>query len=184
MPMQAPSLYAGLLGPGWAGLPPIVRRLHEEGYATGHFTIRRGGGPLSALIGWVCRFPAAGEQVPTRLRVRRDGDTQHWERSFGNHPLATVQRALQGGLLGERFGPVECVFRLRAVEQGIAYEQVSACLCLGPWRLPLPRVLAPRIEGLATEAPQGMRVHVRIGAAFVGWLLTYDGLVNPEEEPA
>jgi hypothetical protein len=29
-----------------------------------------------------------------------------------------------------------------------------------------------------------MRVHVRIGAAFVGWLLTYEGLVNPEEEPA
>jgi hypothetical protein len=184
MPVQASSLYAGVLGPGWAGLPSRVRRLHEEGEATGLFTIRRGEGPLSTLLGWLCGFPAAGEGVPTRLRVRWDGEVQHWERSFDGHALATVQRAWRGGLLGERLGPMECVFRLRAVDQGIAYEQVSAWLCLGPWRLPLPRLLAPRIEGLATESTGGMRVSVKIGSALTGWLLTYEGLVNPEEESA
>jgi Domain of unknown function (DUF4166) len=184
MPVQASSLYASVLGPGWAGLPTRVRRLHEEGAATGHFTIRRGAGPLSTLLGWLCGFPAAGEGVPTRLRVRWDGEVQHWERSFGGHALATVQRAWQGGFLGERLGPMECVFRLRAVDQGIAYEQVSARLCLGPWRLPLPRLLGPRVEGLATEATGGMRVSVKIGSALTGWLLTYEGLVNPEEESA
>ncbi len=184
MPMQASSLYAGVLGSGWEGLPSRVRRLHEEGTATGRFTIRRGGGPLSALLGWLCRFPPAGEDIPTRLRVRRDGELQHWERRFGGHPLATVQRAWPGELLGERFGPMECVFRLRAVGQGISYEQVGAWLCLGPWRLPLPRLLAPRIEGLATESPEGMRVSVKIGSAFTGWLLTYEGVVNPEGESA
>jgi hypothetical protein len=182
MSMQAPSLYAGVVGPGWAALPSRVRRLHQEGHATGRFTIRRGGGPLSALIGWLCRFPAAGEDVPTRLEVRQAADGQHWQRSFGGHALETVQREWEGGLLGEQLGPVECVFRLHAREDGLAYEQVGAWLCLGPWRLPLPRVLAPRIEASATDAPEGMRVHVKVSAAFLGWLLTYEGLVRPEEE--
>jgi hypothetical protein len=181
MPAQVPSLYEGVLGPGWEGLPAIVRRLHQEGRFSGRFAIHRGEGLLSSVLGWLCRFPAAGRDVATRLVVRREGALQHWERSFAGHALATVQRAWEGARLGERFGPVECVFRLRAVEGGLTYEQVSACLCLGPWRLRLPRVLAPRIEGSATEAPQGMAVRVRIGTAFTPWLLVYEGLVWPEE---
>ncbi|HYH97627.1 DUF4166 domain-containing protein [Hyalangium sp.] len=180
--MQNSSLYAGVLGSRWAGLPPSVRRLHEPGGARGLFTIRRRAGPLSALLGWLSRFPAAGEQVPTRLVVRQDGAVQRWERSFGGHLLTTVQRAREGGLIGERFGPVECVFQLRPVEGGIAYEQVGAWLCVGPWRLSLPRVLAPRVEATATAASAGMRVQVKIGSALAGWLLTYEGLVSPEEE--
>ncbi|WP_224240471.1 DUF4166 domain-containing protein [Hyalangium gracile] len=180
-PMPAPSLYAGMLGAHWAGLPPVVRRMHEEGSATGRLTVRRGGGLLSRVIGWLCRFPAAGDAVPTVLRVQREGEGQRWERSFGGHRLVTWQRECARELLGERFGPVECVFRLRPVEGGLAYEQVGALLCLGSWRLPLPRLLAPRVEAMTLEAPRGMRVHVKIGAAVLGWLLTYEGLVNPEE---
>jgi hypothetical protein len=29
-----------------------------------------------------------------------------------------------------------------------------------------------------------MRVNVKIGSALTGWLLTYEGVVNPEEESA
>jgi hypothetical protein len=181
MPAQASSLYASVLGPSWEGLPPIVRRLHEEGRFHGRFAIHRGKGVLSALVGWLCRFPAASEDVATQLVVRREGALQHWERSFGGHALATVQRAWEGPLLGERFGPMECVFRLRVVEGGISYEQVGAWLCLGPWRLRVPRLLAPRVEGLAVEAAPDMRVRVRIGTAFTDWLLVYEGLVRPEE---
>jgi hypothetical protein len=180
--MPAPSLYAGVLGSGWAQLPSIVRRMHEEGRATGRFTIRRGSGPLPALIGWLLRFPSPGEGVSTRLEVQREGDGQRWVRSFDGHLLVTAQRAWEGGLLGERLGSVECVFRLRAVDGGIVYEQVKAWLCLGSWRLPLPRLLSPRIEAVTAPAPQGLRVHVKIGAALIGWLLTYEGLVSPEEE--
>jgi len=180
--MQGASLYEEVLGPRWSGLPSTVRRLHEPGCARGLFTIRRGSGPLSALLGWISRFPAAGEQVPTRLVVRQEGALQHWERSFGNHSLATVQRAREGGLIGEQLGPVECVFQLRSVEGGLAYEQIGAWLRVGPLRLPMPRVLAPRIEATATETPEGMRVHVTMGSAWAGWLLTYEGLVRPEEE--
>lgn len=181
MSTQAPSLYAGVLGAAWAQLPSLVRRLHEEGCATGRFTIRRAGGPLPAFAAWLGHFPPVGEEVPTRLMVRRDGAVQRWERSFGGHPLVTEQRAWEGGLLGERLGPVECVFRLRSMEGGIVYEQVGAWLCLGSWRLPLPRFLSPRVEAVTAAAPEGMRVQVKIGSALAGWLLTYEGVVNPEE---
>ena len=180
-PVSAPSLYMGVLGPDWERLLALVRRLHQEGGATGRFTIRRGQGVLASLLGWLCRFPAAGEDVPTRLLVRREGAVQHWERSFGGHTLASVQCAWEGGRMGERFGPVECVFQMRVVEGGLSYDQVGAWLCLGPWRLRLPRLLAPRVEGLAIESAQGMSVSVKIGSAFTGWLLTYEGHIQPEE---
>lgn len=181
MSTQPSSLYEGVLGAGWAQLPSIVRRMHEEGSATGRFTIRRAGGPLSALVGWLCHFPAAGEDVPTRLVVHRVGAVQRWERSFDGHGLVTEQHAWEGGLLGERFGLAECVFQLRAMEDGIVYEQVGTWLCLGPWRLPLPRFLSPRIEAVTAAAHEGMRAHVKIGLAWGGWLLTYEGVVSPEE---
>jgi hypothetical protein len=176
------SLYAGVLGPAWTRLPPLVRRLHREGRASGRFTIRRGPGVLAALAGWLCRFPPAGEDVPTRLVVRREGVGQRWERTFGTHALATAQRAREDGLLVEQLGPVECVFRLRAEGRGLLYEQVGAWLRLGPWSLPLPRLLSPHIQAEAVEASGGMLVHVRIGSALTGGLLTYEGLVTPEEE--
>ena len=74
---------------------------------------------------------------------------------------------------------MECVFQVRPVEGGIAYEQAGARLCLGPLRLPMPRVLAPRIEAVAIAVPEGMQVRVTIGSALAGWLLTYEGLVRP-----
>ncbi|HEX8701436.1 MAG TPA: DUF4166 domain-containing protein [Myxococcaceae bacterium] len=181
-PAQAPSLYASLLGPGWEALPAIVRRLHQEGSFRGRFTIRRGRGALSSVLSWLSRFPAAGENVDTRLVVRRDGALQHWERSFGGHLLTSVQCAREGSLMAERFGPLECAFRLRPVEGGLTYEQVSAWFCLGPWRLPLPRMFAPRVECTATEAPGGMAVHVRIGSGFTDWLLVYEGIIQSGEE--
>ncbi len=176
-----PSLYARLLGPDWERLPVRVRQLHGEGLARGHFTIQRGTGPLAALVGWVCRFPPAGARVPTRLAVRREGAGQRWERAFGAHALTTRQEVWRGERLVEWHGPVACVFRLCPEATGLRYEQVGAWLRLGPWRLPLPRLLAPRVEAWVTDAPEGMRVRVRIGAALVGALLVYEGQVQPEE---
>ncbi|ATB42981.1 hypothetical protein CYFUS_008460 [Cystobacter fuscus] len=181
--LEPPSLYARLLGPDWQRLPPRVRQLHSEGLARGRFHVRRAPGLLAALMGWLSRLPPAGEDVPTRLVVRREGATQFWERAFGGHALVTSQHAWPGGLLAERLGAVACVFRLRVESRGLRYEQVGAWVCLGAWSLRLPRLLSPRIEAEALDAPEGMRVHVRIGAPLLGPLLSYEGWVCPEETP-
>jgi hypothetical protein len=179
--MSTPSLYAHLLGPDWERLPERVRRLHTEGLARGRFTLRRGAGPLATLVGWLCRLPPAGEDVPTRLAIRRDGAGLRWERAFGAHALATHQHGVAGPRLVEWHGPIGCVFHVRAEGLGLRYEQVGTWVRLGPWRLGVPRALAPRIEALVTDTPHGMHVHVRIGAALVGPLLSYEGHVLPEE---
>ena len=85
--------------------------------------------------------------------------------------------------MAERMGPVECAFRLRPVERGLVYDFVGAWLCLGGLRLRLPRLFAPHIEGTTTEVPGGMHVRVSIRQALVGELLTYEGLIRPEESP-
>jgi hypothetical protein len=176
------SLYERLMGPAWSTLPAIVQRLHHEGSATGRFTIRRGQGLLCTVVGWLCRFPAPGEDVPTRLKVRRDGPVQHWERDFGGHALATAQWLRTEGVLVERLGPVECVFRLHASAQGLVFESVGAWLRLGPLRLRIPTLIAPRIDAATTALPDGMHVRVSIGMALTGGLLTYEGHVRPEEK--
>ncbi|MET0404616.1 MAG: DUF4166 domain-containing protein [Cystobacter sp.] len=178
-----PSLYAGLLGAEWEGLPLRVRQLHGEGLARGLFLVRRGPGWLIALVGALLRLPPAGEDVPTRLQVRSEGAEQSWERAFGAHALVTRQHVWPGGLLAERLGAVTCVFRLRAEGRGLRYEQVGAWLCLGPLRLRLPSALAPRIEAEALDSPEGMRVNVRIAAPLLGRLVSYEGCVLPEESP-
>ncbi len=177
-----PTLYASLLGTDWEELPAVVRRLHREGSATGRFRIRRGKGPLAAVAGWLCRFPTEGDDVPTRLVVRRDGPVQFWERAFNGHALVTAQRAWRDGLLAEQLGPVECVFRLRAVDGSLVFEPLGAWLRLGPWHVKLPRLLAPHIEAKASEVSEGMHVRVSIGSPLAGALLTYEGHVQPEEE--
>ena len=45
---------------------------------------------LLALLGRLCHFPAAGEEVPTWLVVPREGSGQCGERTVGAHALATA----------------------------------------------------------------------------------------------
>ena len=181
--MSSTALYAHLLGPDWERLPERVRRLHTEGLARGHFTLRRGPGPLAALVSWLLRLPPAGEDVPTRLAIRPHGEGLCWERAFGPHALVTHQHGAAGPRLVEWHGPIACVFRLSAEAAGLRYEQVEAWVRLGPWTWRVPRPLAPRVEARVTDSPEGMHVHVRLGAALVGTLLSYEGRVLPEETP-
>jgi hypothetical protein len=174
------DLYPTLLGPAWSALPAVVRRLHQEGRARGQVTIERGrSGPARALAR-LLGFPPAGENVPTLLAVERLGDEQVWSRSFGGHTMSSRQRRGAGGLLLERFGSLECRFRLRPTASGIDYDLVGAALVLGGLRLPLPRGLSP--QGAATTRAEGdaMGLDVSLTAPVLGRILRYHGRVRPE----
>src|SRR6218665_4179920 len=146
--MMAPetSLYARLLGADWERLPERVRRMHVEGRASGRFTIRRGPGLLAALVGGLCRFPPAGEDIPTRLAVHREGEGQRWERAFGPHALATRQHVWPGQRLVEGPRPPGGGFPPRPPGPGLRFEQVGAWLRLRPGDPPPPRLRSPPIH--------------------------------------
>ncbi len=97
--------------------------------------------------------------------------------------LASVQRAREGTLMAERFGPMECAFRLRPVEGGLTYEQVGAWFCLGPLA---PADASPVRASRRVHRQGGSRGHGGDGDALArrlaGWLLIYEGLIQPGEE--
>jgi Domain of unknown function (DUF4166) len=177
------SLYATLLGSSWASLAPSVRRLHQGGArARGRFRVRRGAGRLARLAAALLGMPPAGEGVALTLAVEPTPDGERWTRAFGERPLRTLQWR-RGALLVEAFGLVQCLFRLRADRGALVFEQVGALLGVGRFVLPLPRWLAPSVEGRAEPVDDDVRVDIRIRAPVVGLLVAYDGSVAPDPCP-
>jgi hypothetical protein len=97
-------------------------------------------------------------------------------RRFAGHDLVTLQYEEAAGVLAERWGPVECRFRLAARDGALVYRQLDARLCLGPLRLRLPGPLAPRVTG-AARGLDAERVHVdvAIDVPLFGALIAYRG---------
>jgi hypothetical protein len=177
-------LYERLLGEAWGEVDGPVRRLHERGSGPcgeGVFAVRRGNffaRSLARLFG----LPAGGDAVRVRLSVTQTegGAAERWHRTFEGRVFDTLQREGVGGLLAERAGPVELLFRLSVEGGALVYRQAGAALRIGPLRVPLPRRLAPRVEARETGADDGRGVNVCVSssAPLVGLMLTYEGLLS------
>ncbi|MDC0677187.1 DUF4166 domain-containing protein [Sorangium atrum] len=176
----APALYPALLGAAWAALAPPVQRLHAGGArARGRFRVRRGRGLAARLVAGLLRMPEAAEDVAVTLAVEPAGDGERWLRTFGARPLFSSQWR-SGDLLVEGLGLVQCWFRLRAEGGALVFEQVRSTLGLRRLGLPLPRWLAPRVEGRAGPLRDEVHVDVRIFAPVAGLLVAYEGRVAYE----
>jgi hypothetical protein len=148
------GLYPRLLGPAWDRLDQSVRSAHAEGttlQATGVLRVRHGPGRLTRLLLRAVHLPPPAEAVEVRLLVNRRGSVERWQRRFGAASLVTVQREGPDRLLIERLGVLEFRFRLAVVGGALVYRSVRLAVWLGPFRLPLPRRISPRI--LAREGP-------------------------------
>jgi hypothetical protein len=75
---------------------------------------------------------------------------------------------------------MEFRYRLERYDKAIVHHQLSAALRAGPWRLKLPRWLAPTVHGseTAVDAPNRMRVAVTVTLPMVGILVAYEGVVE------
>ncbi|WP_437605300.1 DUF4166 domain-containing protein [Sorangium sp. So ce834] len=179
-----PALYPTLLGSAWAALAPPVQALHGGGArARGRFRVRRGRGLAARLLAALLRMPAAAEDVLVTLAVERSGDGERWIRAFGGRLLCSSQWR-SGDLLVEALGPIQCWFRLRAEGGALVFEQARSTFGLRGFGLPLPRWLAPRVEGRAEPSRDEVRVDVRIFAPVAGLLVAYEGRVAGEERGA
>ena len=177
-----PRLYARVLGAQWMQLDERVRRFHDDGSGRprrGTFCIRRGRGVLARIAAVLFGFPRAGEAVATRLVVTAEttaaGACETWHRTFGERDFITRQWATADGLLGERHGCVELRLRLRAEDGALAFASTRTAFALGPLRLPLPRLFAPRVEARIAASDHGMQVRVALTAPLAGPMLEYEG---------
>ncbi len=176
------SLYAKFSDLDWNRVDPALRTLRlQEGESTleGRFRIVRGRG-MARGVGWILGLPPAGEEVPVRLHVEREGGREVWTRDFGGHELVTVQSLGAAGELVEGFGPLDVHLRLEVDEGGLHYRQVGCRLRLGRWRIPLPGWLTPRVEGneRVSKATDRLEVFVIISHALMGILVRYEGSLH------
>jgi len=171
------ELYPQLLGEAWWTLAEPVRRAHAVGEEKrGCFRVRQGAGWLARRLAQWSRLPRPAVAADTQLRIIHEGTGQRWERHFSGEAFTTRQWAEEGGRLVERFGAWELSFDLQVQEATLCYVQRAARLCLGAWRLSLPRACSPVVA--ATEAGDGptqVRVAVTVTLPLVGLLVAYDG---------
>ncbi len=176
--MTPRPLYRRVLGARFDALPEVLRRFHDApggGRARGTLRVERASGPLRNALASLLRLPKSGEHVSVMLEVAIEGDRERWVRHFEGRRLETVQWA-RGDLLMESFGPTAFSSALVVDESCLHYEFRRAWL-IG---IPLPRQLAPLVDGRADAGDGGWNLTVRIEAPFVGKLVQYQGWVEPE----
>lgn len=170
------------LGPdAWNRLPESIRRLHRGENAVGNGRVLGGETPFMRFLARLLGFPRPAESARISLRVEPEGRGEIWRRRFDGRGLATRVH-LRRGLFCESCRGVELSFALRAAAEGLRYEQRAAALAAGPFRLPLPAALAPRIEAHDEPGPVPSTVDFTVELTLWGRrLVGYAGTVTLEE---
>jgi hypothetical protein len=178
----AQDLYPSLLGPSWATLAFPVQRLHAASQsARGVFRVRRGQSLGARILAALLGMPKPADAVSVTLTIERTAHGERWIRRFGDQPLRTAQWR-RGELLVEAIGPTQCWFRLSVAEGALVFDHVKSAFGQRWFALPLPRWLAPRVEGRAEPSSESVLVRVFIYAPFFGLLVSYEGSVTLEAE--
>jgi Domain of unknown function (DUF4166) len=172
-----------LLGAVWDLLPAPLRTMHDgTRLAEGRAIVDRGRGVFARLVAWLVGFPPEGREVPVTVTFRAERGREHWQRAFGDgargHRFSSLQEEGRGRferLLCERFGP----FRFGLA---LVVDEDRLRLVLRGWSLfglPLPLILAPRIEA-HESAPDGrFHFYVEIAHPLSGLIVRYRGSLAP-----
>lgn len=182
-PRPPAGLYRQLLGDSWESLSHAVQRLHGVNtsvQAVGVFRVRHGKHCLARVLARLAQLPAAGEAVAMQLLVTARHHGEEWRRTFAGRPLISQQCERANGALVERVGAVELQFCLRVVNGGLAYHSTTVALCLGSWRVPIPRYLSPRVTAVETPVGVGEQIDVAVAIhlPWLGCLLAYEGILT------
>lgn len=174
-------LYPRALGDAWDALPEPLRACHDPSpslEAEGSFTVTRSRSWLARVVLALAGMPPAGRDVAVRLEVRALRDEQIWERDFAGFRMTTIQSLAPGGLMAERRGPLELLFRLDTEARALVYRPAGLRLRVGPLRIPLPSWCGPRVEVRAWCEPDEddvMHVRVSMSLPLLGEAITYGG---------
>ena len=175
-----PPLYRQVLGERFEALPPPVRRLHDfcrDSGARGEGRVERGRGWMARTVASVMRFPPEG-LWPLHVAFAERNGTERWTRDFGGHRFSS-ELSHSGPHLVESFGPLRFAFELPCGPEGLEMHirRWSA------FAIPLPLILAPRIEAREWEEDGRFRFAVAVALPLVGDVVRYSGWLVPIEDP-
>ena len=174
-------LYRRILGDAYATLPQPLQVMHDlkrELTATGVGSVERGRGLLARLAAAIVGFPPAGDDMAVEVAFRLQDGRELWQRNFAGQRFASTQEEGQGRsarLMCERFGAFS--FAMALVVEG---ERMR--LVMRRWSLlglPLPLVLAPRIDAYEYAEDGRFRFHVEISHPLTGLIVRYRGWLVP-----
>jgi hypothetical protein len=123
------------------------------------------------------RFPPEG-LWPLHVAFAEAEGVERWTRDFGGHRFASELSA-KGDRMVERFGPLRFAFDLPSDPEGLEMR-------LRGWSafgLPLPLLLAPRIEAREWEQEGRFRFAVSASLPLVGEIVRYTGWLVPLDSP-
>jgi hypothetical protein len=181
-PEAGEPLYRTILGSAFSGLPPRVQALHDDCVDrrwSGFAEVRRGRGPVAALVAALVGFPKAAPRVPVTVSFSMEKGAERWVRTFAGKSFSSVQSVGCGKdqhCLVERFGAAS--FALALVAEGDR-------LLLVPRRwsflgIPMPRFLLPTGSSFETERDGQFCFDVDITMPFVGLIVAYRGTLSPD----
>lgn len=187
------ALYPTLMGVDWSSLDIRLQSFHSGALprrGAGVFQVRHGERKPARALARLLRMPRQGQNVPAQLLVLDGGvaagetiAAEIWKRSFGDQELISLQYANSKGLLAERFGLIELLFRLKASDHSLVFVPEGAALALGRFRMRIPLPLGPRVRGCVStsnEFPERFTVSINVTLPAVGLLIAYDGYIDPE----
>jgi len=120
-------------------------------------------------------MPRAGDTVPVRLQVVVEGDKERWYRHFPGRSLSSLQWA-DRSLLKESFGLGSYTWDLVIDGMRLTHEFRQARVA----GIPIPRPLAPHVDGWVDAGDTGWTVVVHIFFPLLGEIVSYEGWVEPE----
>ena len=171
-------LYARAMGDAFEELPEQLRAFHnveDSNLYAGEVTVTHGHA-LSRGIAKAGGMPAASGTMPFRFRATRDGETEIWERRFGNHMTRSLQWLDEPGIVAERIGT--STFHMAPVPRnGTLYIPVVAMRGFG---LPVPRpaiASCEGVEGVRDDGAVTFDVHARLHG--LGLVIRYQGWMAP-----
>lgn len=168
-------MYRALLGAQFDALPEPVRAVHSgDAVATfaGRCDVERGSSFLSRLIGAIAGLPAAGRDLPLRVRIERGPAHERWTREFAGRPMRS-RLAARDGILTERLGPGTFRFALDPLADGLRWRLVGVRI-LG---IPMPLAWFAGVEASETAEGGTYRFDVRARLPLAGPLVRYRGVL-------
>ncbi|MFZ5778945.1 MAG: DUF4166 domain-containing protein [Pseudomonadota bacterium] len=171
-----PSLYRRVLGGSYEGQARAGQILHDAGAShwQGRCAVTGARTAAGRVAAWLFGFPRESAETPIDVQFEPSGSGELWTRTIGGRVMRSRQfigvRKPPGWLV-ERFGLFEFDLEVQTAEQRLALGLRG--MRIG--RVPLPRMLWPRVDAVETEEEGRFCFDVQIAAPLIGRLVRYRG---------
>ena len=166
-----------VLGAAFDTLPAAHRTFYDAAGTTvftGTAQVWRSRNPVAGVLSTIAGLPAAGQDVPLTLTVRRGAGTEAWTRCFGRRRY-TSSFAAADELLIERMGLLTIIFRLEIVE-GRLHLNLIGVHVLG---VALPAWLRPTCHAVEATDDAAITFDIPISMPGFGPVIHYRGRLLP-----